>query len=157
MGRIRDLAGAALCVAVAASSLAQETPPPADEAPAARGEVVELKPEVPEPDRGPKAATGQRAKPKTATGSAGGLRAVSISEGGARLLVGGSERVVRPGDLIGTDLVKSIAPGRLVLERPAKGRGGKGLVIVTFDPQGRGSSLVVWAEDPTERRPREVR
>jgi hypothetical protein len=40
-----------------------------------------------------------------------GIRAVTLTEGEARLLIDGAERVVRPGDSVGADLVTACEPG----------------------------------------------
>src|SRR5687767_11662386 len=48
-------------------------------------------------------------------GSLNGVRALEIGNGKARLVLGGGERLVAPGTVIGTDTVKSITPGRIVL------------------------------------------
>jgi hypothetical protein len=83
--------------------------------------------------------------------AAGGLVAVSFGEDEATLEVGGARQIVRPGSRIGADTVRSVAPGRIVLERPqAPGRkGGPALVIVTFDASGRSRTQVFWTVDPT--------
>jgi hypothetical protein len=91
-------------------------------------------------------------------GSLKGLKALEIAEGKARLVLGGSERVVEPGTVIGTDTVKSITPGRIVLKRVAPdAEGGDAIVIVTFDAQGRTRVQVFASKDPTARMPVEVK
>jgi hypothetical protein len=79
------------------------------------------------------------------------LRAVSMAEGEATLEVEGVREVVRPGSRLGRDTVKSVAPGRLVMERAAAPgeKGGPSLVIVTFDETGRPKTQVFWTTDPT--------
>jgi hypothetical protein len=73
-------------------------------------------------------------------------------------MLGGGERVVTPGTVIGTDTVKSITPGRMVLKRSAPdAQGGEALVIVTFDEQGRTRVQVFAAKDPTAKAPVEVK
>ena len=80
-------------------------------------------------------------------------------EGEATLEIDGAREVVRPGSRVGGDTVKSVEPGRLVLERPAKpGQpGGPALVIVTFDEAGRAKTRVFWTTDPEAPRPAEVK
>jgi hypothetical protein len=95
---------------------------------------------------------------RTYEGSLKGVQAVQIGDGEARLVLGGGERVVTPGTVIGTDTVKSITPGRLVLRRAApETEGGEGIVIVTFDAQGRTRVQVFATKDPTAKVPREVK
>jgi hypothetical protein len=87
-----------------------------------------------------------------------GVRALQIGDGEARLVLGGGERVVTPGTVIGTDTVKSITPGRIVLQRAAPDEeGGPGIVIVHFDLQGRTRVLVFATKDPTARVPPQVK
>jgi hypothetical protein len=107
-------------------------------------------------------ATARTAPPADAPsrheGSLKGVKALEIAEGKARLVLGGSERVVTPGTLIGTDTVKSITPGRMVLKRVApEAEGGDAIVIVTFDAQGRTRVQVFASKDPTTRVPAEVK
>jgi hypothetical protein len=79
------------------------------------------------------------------------LRAISMAEGEATLEVEGVREVVRPGSRLGRDTVKSVGPGRLVMERAAAPgeKGGPSLVIVTFDGAGRSKTQVFWTKDPT--------
>lgn len=91
-------------------------------------------------------------------GSLNGVRALEIGDGRARLVLAGGERVVVPGTVIGTDTVKSITPGRIVLRRSApEAEGGDAFVVVTFDAQGRTTVHVVAAKDPTAHVPAEVK
>jgi hypothetical protein len=91
-------------------------------------------------------------------GSLAGVKALEIAEGRARLLLGGVERVVTPGSVIGTDTVKSITPGRIVLTRAAPDeQGGQALVFVTYDEQGRTRVMVVASKNPMSRAPVEVK
>ena len=91
-------------------------------------------------------------------GSLAGVKALEIADGRARLLLGGAERVVTPGTVIGTDTVKSITPGRIVLQRAAPdGEGGNAIVLVTFDEQGRTRMMVIASKDPTTRAPAAVK
>ncbi len=77
------------------------------------------------------------------------LRALSTAEGEATLDVDGVRETVRPGSRLGRDTVKSVSPGRLVLERPAGAGQPASLVIITFDEAGQGKSRVFWTTDPT--------
>ncbi len=96
---------------------------------------------------------------KTAGGSDGsgpdatlvGMRASNVADGEARLDVGGVPTMVRVGSVIGTDVVTSIVPGRILLRRPASPTrpGGEGLVIVTFDDSGAATVRVLWTANPT--------
>jgi hypothetical protein len=91
-------------------------------------------------------------------GSLAGVKALEIRDGRARLMIGGGERVVTPGAVIGADTVKSITPGRIVLKRSAPDReGGEAIVIVTFDAQGATRVQVIAVRDPTARAPAEVK
>ena len=91
-------------------------------------------------------------------GSLAGVKALEIADGRARLLLGGVERVVTPGTVIGTDTVKSITPGRIVLTRVAPdSEGGQALVFVTYDGQGRTRVMVVASKNPMSRAPVEVK
>jgi hypothetical protein len=80
-----------------------------------------------------------------------GLRAVSMAEGEATLEVEGQRQTVRAGTRILQAIVKSVAPGRLVLERPQSDATatGKELVVVTFDEEGQARTRVLWTVDPT--------
>jgi hypothetical protein len=90
-------------------------------------------------------------------GSLKGVQALHIRDGEARLILGGGERVVTPGTVIGTDTVKSITPGRMVLRRVApESEGGEGIVIVSFDAQGKTQVHVFATKDPTAKVPRAV-
>ena len=92
-------------------------------------------------------------------GSLKGIRAVSTATDEAVIVLDAVTRTVRPGDLIGADLVRSIAPGRIVLHRPAAplGGGGEADVVVDFDGSGRGRVRVYATRDATSRPTPEVR
>jgi hypothetical protein len=79
------------------------------------------------------------------------LKAVSMAEGEAMLEVEGERQTVRAGARLLQTIVKSVAPGRLVLERPRSGARATGqeLVVVTFDEAGRAQTRVLWTVDPT--------
>jgi hypothetical protein len=85
------------------------------------------------------------------------LRAVSLAEGAATLEIDGVRQVVRPGERIGGDTVRSVAPGRIVLERKGTPTQGSALVLVTFDESGRGRTRVFWTADPTSAPQAEVK
>jgi hypothetical protein len=74
-----------------------------------------------------------------------------MAEGEATVEVDGARQVVRPGTRLLHATVKSVAPGRLVLEQPSSNPKAHGteLVIVTFDEAGRARTRVFWATDPT--------
>ena len=79
------------------------------------------------------------------------LLALSTGEGVATVEWDGIEQVVRPGARLGGDTVKSVGPGRMVLERApdAAQPAAAALVIVTFDAAGRARPRLVWSSDPT--------
>jgi hypothetical protein len=90
--------------------------------------------------------------PPSASGAAASLsslRALATAEGEASLEIDGVRETVRPGSRLGRDTVKSVSPGRLVLERPASGEQPAALVIVTFDATGRAKERVFWKSDPS--------
>jgi hypothetical protein len=84
--------------------------------------------------------TPDRNRPSADAGALKGVRALSIRDGEARLLIDGAERLVRPGDAIGTDVVTAVAPERITLVRGARASApsGEATVVVSFDAQGRG-------------------
>jgi hypothetical protein len=82
---------------------------------------------------------------------------VSMAEGEATLEIDGAREVVRPGTKLGDDTVKSIAPERIVLERPAKPGQPGALVILTFDDAGRTRTRVFWMADPASAASAEVK
>lgn len=92
-----------------------------------------------------------------AEASASPLRAVSTAEGEATVEVDGVRERVRPGSRLGRDTVKSVSPGRLVLERPAAGKKPAAHVIVTFDEAGRAREQVFWTADPAAAADREMK
>jgi hypothetical protein len=88
----------------------------------------------------------------SATGAVAALssvRALSTAEGEASLEIDGVRETVRPGSRLGRGTVRSVSPGRLVLERPADGQEPASLVVVTFDEAGRAKERVFWKSDPT--------
>jgi hypothetical protein len=101
------------------------------------------------PDTTPHAAT-QKAEParldhdSVEAGGLKGIRALSIREGEAQVVVGGATRTVRAGDRIGKDVVQRVDATRIVLLRPADGSAGEATVVVSFDGAGR-SRIRVYA------------
>ena len=79
------------------------------------------------------------------------LRALSSVEGEATVELDGVRQPVRAGSRLGSDIVRSVGPGRIVLERvPEAGTAGAAaLVIVRFDASGRARTTLVWTADPT--------
>src|SRR5216684_4655422 len=63
-------------------------------------------------------AAGSRDRDSAGAGPLKGVQARQVRPGEARLVLAGGEKTVHPGDLIGTDLVKAIEPGRMLLTRP---------------------------------------
>lgn len=88
-----------------------------------------------------------------------GAKAVALNEGEATLLIGGSALSLRPGSLVGSDVVKSIGGDRIVLARGATATNpaGSATVVVSFDAQGRSRVRVYWLSDPAATIPPEVR
>jgi hypothetical protein len=78
--------------------------------------------------------------------AAGTIRAVETGDGEATLEVDGRREVIRPGSRLRGDRVRSITPGRIVLERPGPTGSDRAaaLVVLTFDQAGRGTSRVFW-------------
>jgi hypothetical protein len=68
------------------------------------------------------------------------VRVLSVRSGEARLALATGERVVRVGDRVGTDVVRSIEPGRIVLIRPGP---PEATVVVSFDGPGPGRIRVL--------------
>lgn len=99
---------------------------------------------------GPVAATlGPLPKVPRTDPLASSLRAVAGADGEATVELDGVRETVRPGSRLGRDTVKSVGPGRLVLDRPATAKEPAALVIVTFDEAGRARTQVFWTRDPT--------
>jgi hypothetical protein len=86
------------------------------------------------------------------------LQAVSTKDGEAVIKTADGTRLLKPGDPLGTDVVKEVAEGLIVLQRPAQpGRqGGESTVVVRFDAQGRPQVRIYYAEDPTPVEPPET-
>ena len=162
---------AILTPGVAMAQEAEPTPTPLREGPvdvvippaeaSAPAEEMEMaQPELPEFDRSVKKVRVGGSPPavdldSTHSGVLKGARALDLKPGEARVIVGGSERVLHVGDAIGDDVVKSIDPGRIVLIRSPKPGNPKGdaLVWVDFDPNGASLVRVMLLEDPTPKAP----
>jgi hypothetical protein len=150
--------GAALGLAAVAPSTAQQPSPSPSPTPAP-GEPVLVSPPAPEVDRSRKEVRIRIPAPPSPPASVSGpaLRAVSLREGEGRLLVGKSEQTVRPGDRLGKDVVKAVAPGRLVLDRPATAGLPPALVVVDFDEAGRSRTRVYYGPEAAPTPPPDVR
>lgn len=79
------------------------------------------------------------------------MRAVSLAEGEARVVLAEGERVLRPGDRLGADTVRAVSDGVIVLDRPAvTGKpGGAATVVVRFDANGQARVRILYEQDPT--------
>jgi hypothetical protein len=84
------------------------------------------------------------------------LRAVSLVEGEAKIQTTDGLRTLRPGDLLGRDVVHAVDTGVLVLERKAApgAAGGDARVVIRFDGQGKPTVRIYHVEDPTRVEPR---
>ena len=98
-------------------------------------------------ERAPRAAKAAAPSPTSALPA---LRAHWTRDGQAALVVDGMEQTVRAGSWIGAMEVKSLAPGRMVLEKAAMpgDSGGEALVIVTFDASGKSRAVTLYTQDP---------
>ena len=98
-------------------------------------------------ERVPKAA---KAAAPSQTSALPQLRSRWTRDGQAALVVDGMEQTVRAGSWIGAMEVKSLAPGRMVLKKPAApgDPGGEALVIVTFDASGTSRAVTLYTKDP---------
>jgi hypothetical protein len=92
-----------------------------------------------------------RNRPSADAGALEGVRALSVRDGEARLVIGGVERTIRPGDAIGADVVTGVAPERITLVRGASpsAPSGEATVVVAFDAQGRGRVRVYSLKHPS--------
>jgi hypothetical protein len=99
-------------------------------------------------------ASGTKPDPSASSKGAGllqTLRAVRLKDGEAQVLVEGVPRTLRPGDTIGTDVVRRIDDTRLVLARPQSrgGKGGEATLTVSFGPSGTPRVRIYTMQDPT--------
>jgi hypothetical protein len=97
------------------------------------------------PAPGPKAVALPRPAPSPLLPVLKGVRALVLEDGRGRLVVDGVERDVKVGSEIRGDVVRSVAPGRIVLARPESSEQADpgALLIVRFDAKGQGRVLVV--------------
>lgn len=131
-----------LLVPATAAFVAADGPPPGGDG-SPKHELVWLQPPPipPVASRGPIRARlgGDMRAPAALSGELAGLRAVSLREGSAVIALAGATRPVRPGERIGSALVKAIGADRVVLEMP-DGSGEPGTkaatLVVTFGPGG---------------------
>jgi hypothetical protein len=128
----------------------------------AADEVQVVRPSPPPPDASPKIGLvdGKGPSKGDSANAAGlkGIRAIATRPGEATVIVGGAQRVLRVGEAIGSDTVKSIDAGRIVLARSAAPEeGGEATVVITFDAQGRGRVRVFSVHDASARVPPAVR
>jgi hypothetical protein len=168
-GRKRGaIAVALLCAALGARAHAQEPDP--------RKETILTRPggspagvpattvAVPSPvpvDNAPRAVTASgpaasRTRDSVGTTAWKGALAREVKAGQARVALAAGERVIHPGDVVGGDVIRSIAPGRILLAR-ALADGNEATVVVTFDDAGRGRVRVLYGSDPTASTPPAVR
>jgi hypothetical protein len=128
----------------------------------AADEVKVVRPSVPPPDASPRIGLvdGKGPSQGDSASAAGlkGIRAIATRPGEATVIVGGSPRVLRVGDAIGNDTVRSIDVGRIALSRSAGPEAaGEATVVITFDAQGRGRVRLFSVHDATARVPPAVR
>ncbi len=99
------------------------------------------------------------ARGRVEAGGLQGAKAVALNEGEATVLIGGSALSLRPGSLVGSDIVKSIGGDRIILVRGATATNpaGSATVVVSFDVQGRSRVRVYWLSNPAATGPAEVR
>lgn len=128
--------------------------------PTGAGTVMAV-PSPPPLDNAPRAATVAGPGPSRDRDSAGtsalrGVQAREVKSGQARLVLATGLRTIRPGDVIGSDVVRSIEPGRILLARTGPD-GKEATVVVSFDEAGRGRVRVYFGSDPTAVAPPAVR
>ena len=136
---------AALTFLLGASAAAQEAPAPV---PSASPQAELIQPSPPAVDRAPRRVVVPGRPPAEGRSSAGAGRlktwqAASLKEGEGSVLIDGAPREIRAGDSLEGYVVKAVAPGRIVLERPGE------LAIVTFDARGGARVRIVFEADPT--------
>ena len=75
------------------------------------------------------------------------VTAVRIEEGKALVNFDGADLALKPGDTLAGDLVKTITPGRIVLQRSSKTESL--LIFMTFDKLGRTAIQTIGSKNPT--------
>jgi len=143
-------------VAIAAPAHAQSPSPAPPNAPSPPETQIAYPPERPidrTPHRVVVPGPSNRARSSVGGEELTGWHAVSLSEGKGRVSIGGTPHDLARGSTVGGYTVRSVAPGRVVLERAAPARpgqpaGGTELAILTF---AGGSTRVVrlFDTDPT--------
>jgi hypothetical protein len=123
----------------------------AQPSPSASPSTVRVMPPAPVVDRTPRRVVVLGAPPAEGRSSVGAGRlkawqAAALKDGEGNVLVDGAPRVIKSGDVIDGYAVKSIGPGRVVLERPGE------LAIITFDARGAARVRIVSEADPTRQK-----
>jgi hypothetical protein len=81
-----------------------------------------------------------------------GAQVLSIDSGRAHLrLADGTARDLAPGDVVGSDTVKSVQPHRIVLQRAKGADRGEALVILAVEADGHTRLSVYQKQDPNAR------
>jgi len=96
----------------------------------------------------------RRDRDSAGAGRLKGWRALSLKEGQGKLVINGVSQSVKPGQAVDAYVVKTVSPGRIVLEgavAPSASGGARGsvLAIVTFDARGAARVQMVFDADPT--------
>lgn len=95
---------------------------------------------------------------RAATRQPAPFRVLALREGEGSLEIDGAARTVKAGERLGRDTVRSIAPGRLVLERATSSTDpAPVLVIVTLDENGRAHTRTFHVRDRTAPEAPEVK
>lgn len=113
-------------------------------------EKVDVRPQVLQLKAPPRDRLSQSAD----AGALRGLRVLGVQDGVARVaLADGTERTLRAGDSVAGDVVRSVGPGRILLDRRAAEDegGGSATVVVKVGPDGRSQVYVLWTRNPRER------
>jgi hypothetical protein len=130
--------------------------PPADHPAASGGGAVAT---LPPPRTGPRSpslpetvdakGSAELASPSQSSVGAGvlkDLRALRLKEGEAQVRIGTQVRTLRPGDRIGTDVVRRIEDTQIVLSRP-EGNGAESRVVIDFDGAGVARVRIFMTQD----------
>jgi len=113
----------------------------------AGGEEPDLRPQVVQLKEPPRDRLSQSAD----AGALRGLRVLGVQDGVARVLFAdGTERALRAGDVVSGDVVRSVSPHRMLLDRRAgEGQdGGSATVIVKLGAGGASQVYVLWTRNP---------